>query len=84
MALHMREQILRALIAHAQGDIAKHKANVEVYLEHPAGVGEHTDILESIEKELGTIAKYQDQIDVIKKYFMSSQTLSDIDRRSSE
>ena len=47
--LHMREQILRALLAHAQGDIAKHKANVEVYLEHPAGVGEHTDILESIE-----------------------------------
>ena len=84
MALHMREQILRALIAHAQGDIAKHKANVEVYLEHPAGVGEHTDILESIEKELDAIAKYQDQIDVIKKYFMSSQTLSDIDRRSSE
>ena len=84
MALHMREQILRALIAHAQGDIAKHKANVEIYLEHPAGVGEHTDILESIEKELDTIAKYQDQIDVIKKYFMSSQTMSDIDRGSSE
>ena len=84
MALHMREQILRALIAHAQGDIAKHKANVEIYLEHPAGVGEHTDILESIEKELDTIAKYQDQIDVIKKYFMSSQTMSNIDRRSSE
>ena len=84
MALHMREQILRALIAHAQGDIAKHKANVEVYLENPAGVGEHTDILESIEKEIDTIAKYQDQIDVIKKYFMSSQTMSDIDRRSSE
>jgi hypothetical protein len=80
----MREQILRALVAHAQGDIAKHKANVEVYLEHPAGVGEHTDILESIEKEIDIIAKYQDQIDVIKKYFMSSQTLSDIDRRSSE
>tara|TARA_B100001989_G_scaffold129133_1_gene91283 strand:- start:713 stop:967 length:255 start_codon:yes stop_codon:yes gene_type:complete len=84
MALHMREQILRALIAHAQGDIAKHKANIEIYLEHPAGVGEHTDILESIEKEIDTIAKYQDQIDVIKKYFMSSQTMSDVDRRSSE
>jgi len=84
MAIHMREQILRALIAHAQGDIAKHKANIEIYLEHPAGVGEHTDILESIEKELDTIAKYQDQIDVIKKYFMSSQTMSAIDRRSSE
>ena len=80
----MRETLIKALLAHAQGDIAKHRANVEVYLEHPAGVGEHTDILESIEKELDIIAKYQDQIDVIKKYFMSSQTMSDIDRRSSE
>ena len=46
----MREQIIKALIAHAQGDIEKHKANIEVYLTNPAGVGEHTDILESIEK----------------------------------
>jgi len=83
MALHMRDQLLKAVLAHAQGEIAKHKANVEVYLEHPAGVGEHTDILESIEKEIDIIAKYQDQIDVIKKYFMSSQTMSEIDRRSS-
>ena len=84
MALHMREQILRALVAHAQGDIAKHKANIEIYLEHPAGVGEHTDILESIEKEIDIIAKYQDQIEVINKYFKSSHTDSFIDRRSSE
>ena len=67
--LHMREQILRALLAHAQGDIAKHKANIEIYLEHPAGVGEHTDILESIEKELDIIAKYHDQVEVLNKYF---------------
>jgi hypothetical protein len=36
MALHMREQLVRAVLAHAQGEIAKHRANVEVYLEHPA------------------------------------------------
>ena len=62
------EQIIKALIAHAQGDIEKHKANIEVYLTNPAGVGEHTDILESIEKELDSIAKYMDQIEVIQKY----------------
>ena len=64
----MREQIIKALIAHAQGDIEKHKANIEVYLTNPAGVGEHTDILESIEKELDSIAKNMDQIEVIQKY----------------
>jgi len=67
--LHMREQLIRALLAHAQGDIAKHKANVEIYLEHPAGIGEHSNIVEAIEQELNEIAKYQDQIDIINKYF---------------
>ena len=28
----MRDQLLKALLAHAQGDIQKHVANVEVYL----------------------------------------------------
>jgi len=65
----MRDQIINALIAHARGDIEKHKANIEVYLTHPAGIGEHSDILESIEKELDVIAKYEDQIQVIQKYF---------------
>ena len=68
--VHMREQLLRALLAHAQGDIAKHKANVEIYLEHPAGIGEHSNVLEAIEQELNMIAKYEDQVEVIKKPFM--------------
>ena len=67
--LHMREQLVSALLAHAQGEIAKHKANVEVYLEHPVGIGEHSNIVEAIEEELNMIAKYQDQIDIINKYF---------------
>ena len=71
--LHMREQLIGALLAHAKGDIAKHKANVEIYLEHPAGIGEHSNIVEAIEPELDMIAKYQGQIDVIIKYFRTDQ-----------
>ena len=65
----MRDQIIKALLAHAQGDIAKHKANVEIYLTNPVGIGEHSNIMEAIEEELNMIAKYQDQIDVIQRYF---------------
>ena len=64
----MRDQLVKALLAHAQGDIAKHKANVEVYLTNPAGIGEHSNVVEAIEEEINMIAKYQDQIDVINKY----------------
>ena len=65
----MREQLIKALLAHANGDIQKHVANVEVYLNNPVGIGEHSDITEAIENELNIIAKYQDQVDVINKYF---------------
>ena len=65
----MREQLIKALLAHAQGDIAKHKANIELYLANPVGIGEHSNIVEAIEGELDMIAKYQDQIDIINKYF---------------
>ena len=65
----MREQLIKALLAHAKGDIQKHFANVEVYLTNPAGIGEHSNIVEAIEQELDMIAKYQDQIDMINKYF---------------
>ena len=67
--LHMREQLLRAVLAHATGEIEKHKVNVNVYLEHPVGIGEHSDITEAIGQELDKISRYHDQVEVINKYF---------------
>ena len=67
-SIKMRSRLIAALLSHAQGDIQKHLANVEVYLTNPAGIGEHSDIMEAIEHELNQVAKYQDQIDVIQRY----------------
>ena len=47
-----REQMLKALVAHAEGHLAKHQMNVEVYLKNPAGIGEHQDIFEAMEMEV--------------------------------
>ena len=69
----MRKQLINALLAHAQGDIAKHKANVEIYLSTPVGIGEHSNVMEAVEEELNMIAKYEDQIAVINKYFKKNQ-----------
>lgn len=65
----MRDKIKESLIAHAEGHIKKHSANVEIYLNNSMGIGEHSDILETIEKELEIIAKYDDQLHVLRKYF---------------
>ena len=74
----MRDQLIKALLAHAQGDIAKHRANVEVYLTNPAGIGEHSNVVEAIEEEINMIAKYQDQIDVINTYFRSKEKVQNL------
>ena len=65
----MREKLIKAFISHAQGHIDKHVANVEVYLANPAGIGEHSDIIEAIEIEMKQIAEYDDQLEMMKKYF---------------
>ena len=65
----MRDKIKESLIAHAEGHIKKHSANVEIYLNNSMGIGEHSDIVETIEKELQMIAKYDDQLEVLRKYF---------------
>jgi len=64
-----RNRVLKASKQYFEGAIAKHVANVEVMLDNTVGVGEHSDIIETIEKELDEMARYQDHLDIIKKYF---------------
>ena len=69
MAKYNRNNMIQAIRHHAEGHISKHSMNVEVYLKNAAGIGEHPDILEAIEKELEVVARYYDQLEVLDKYF---------------
>jgi len=69
MEAQMREQMINALKSHALAHIEKHKMNVEIYLNNPVGVGEHSDIMDTVEKELNAIAEYHDQLEVLNTYF---------------
>ena len=64
-----RENMIQAIKDHAKGHIAKNAMNVEIYLKNAAGVGEHPDVLDAVEKELKVIAEYHDQLEVLEKYF---------------
>ena len=63
------EAIMEAARKQAEGEIAVHKANIEVYKTMPAGIGEHSDITEAVIAELDKMAAAQDRIDMIEKYF---------------
>jgi|TARA_A100001388_G_scaffold179057_1_gene134088 hypothetical protein len=71
----MRSQIVEAVRKHAEGHIEKHKTNVEVLMQKPVGIGEHGDILTEIEKELKVIAEYDDQLQMLDKYFVYKDPL---------
>ena len=65
----MRDMLLAAAKSYYVGHINKHIANVEVYLRTSVGIGEHSDIIESIDKEIAEIGKYDDRLAMILKYF---------------
>ena len=67
--IHLRDSLVNSLIKHAEGQISKHKANVEVYFTYPVGIGEHPDVMSAIESELNEISRYHEQIQVLKEYF---------------
>ena len=65
----MREMLLAALKSYYVGNINKHIANVEVYLRTTVGIGEHSDIQETIDKEIEKIAQFDDRLGMVIKYF---------------
>ena len=64
----MREMLLSALKSYYVGHINKHIANVEIYLSRSSGIGEHSDIIEAMDKEIEQIDKYDSRLSMILKY----------------
>jgi len=70
MSCNLRKVLLDALRDEATGNIQKAKANVEVYLHHPVGIGEHPDVMAAIQDQLDIIAHEEERIQVIDKHFL--------------
>ena len=65
--------LLAALKSYYVGNINRHIANVEVYLKMTVGIGEHSDIQETIDKEIEKIAQFDDRLAMVIKYFERRQ-----------
>lgn len=61
----MKNKIVEALEAHLIGHIKKHTLNVQVMLENPMAIHDHTDLLSAIEEELAHIAEYKDKLEAL-------------------
>ena len=54
-----------AMMQYLKGKRAYHAANWAVFMERQVGVAEHIDFMETLEKELEQIARYDELIDTL-------------------
>jgi hypothetical protein len=67
--MEMRQQLIDASRQHYLAHIEKHRINVEVILNNPTAIMDHSDIMDAIEKEVAQIAEYMDKLEVLERYF---------------
>ena len=66
----LKEQMIKAARLHAEAEVQLHKTNIEVYMQNVVGIGEHSDIIETIQKELDAMASADDRLEMLNKYFI--------------
>ena len=65
----MKNELLKLLIIHLSGEVAKHKANLTVYFDNPAVIGEHPDIIEAMRGELSKLSAAEEDLQTLNKHF---------------
>lgn len=63
----MKNKIYRALEAHYTNIIATKEVELAVYLNNPAGIGEHSDLMEEIIKKWDEICSAKDCLERLEK-----------------
>jgi TusA-related sulfurtransferase len=66
----MKQQLLDAAKAYFTSNIEKHRMNVEIMLNNPIAIHDHTDWMTAMEAEIAQIAEYEDKLEVLNKYFL--------------
>ena len=61
------EAILLAAKKQAEGEVEVHKANIHVYQTMPAGIGEHSDIVAELDKQVAILAEAEDKLESVLK-----------------
>ena len=64
----MNREILDALRARYEADIAEANATINIYLTNSVGIGEHPQHLEEMDKLIDKIAQAEEKIEVLEKF----------------
>ena len=65
----MKEQLVQALKTKYDADYKMHKANLDIYLNNPVGIGEHPQHFEEMDKLVESMTTARDKLEVLNKEY---------------
>ena len=68
----MKEQLVQALKTKYDADYKMHKANLDIYLNNPVGIGEHPQHFEEMDKLVESMTAARDKLEVLDKEYPDS------------
>ena len=67
----MKEQLVQALRTKYDADYQMHKANLDIYLNNPVGIGEHPQHFEEMDKLVESMTAARDKLEVLNKEYQN-------------
>ena len=64
-----KKLLIDSLTDYYIGQVAKHKANLNVLFNMHVGLAEHPDIIETLDSQLGLLADYDEKLEMLYKHF---------------
>ena len=64
----MRRAILEALRARYEAEIAEADATANIFLDNSVGIGEHSQHIEEVNKQIEKIANAKEKLDVLDEF----------------
>jgi len=65
----MKRSIVAALIQDCHAKVQLAKMNVQIYINYPVGVGDHPNLMETIQGQLDVISQNKDRLRVLETEF---------------
>ena len=62
------ESISHALKLKYEAQAAEARTNIDIYMENPAGIGEHSDIVAAVDEQLAKLAEALDKLEALDNY----------------
>ena len=65
----LNQRMVIALMQDCHANIQKAECNIYAFLEKPVGVGDHPNIMQTIQEQLDIVSKHKDRLSVLAEYF---------------